>query len=342
TVNPNPTADAGDDESICAGASADLSASASGGTSPYTYSWNNGLGDGATHTVTPSQTTTYTVTVTDANGCEDTDEVIITVNPNPTADAGEDESICAGTSADLSASASGGTSPYTYSWDNGLGDGATHTVTPTQTTTYTVTVTDANGCKVEDEVAIIILPKPTVDAGPDVEICQLDSVLLTATATGGSPGYTYVWSDGSVSEIDTITPLGRFADAYFTMVVYDQDLTQFANSVVRSALSLGMYEYLNDYVFGVFDVEVNYNDQVAGASVVTFRLRKGGLFAWTTEEISLLQNIDVGYGFYRTFVERLDIEWQIDNNFCIYPVLCDYWDVAQLLFSGDAESIQFV
>lgn len=73
-ITPGPSANAGNDQTICAGQPANLVAT--GGTS---YSWSNGA-SGSSIVVNPSTTTTYTVTVSDASGCTATDTVTITVN----------------------------------------------------------------------------------------------------------------------------------------------------------------------------------------------------------------------------------------------------------------------
>jgi len=46
TINAQPQANAGQDQTLCAGGSISLVGSASGGTAPYTYSWNNGIQNG--------------------------------------------------------------------------------------------------------------------------------------------------------------------------------------------------------------------------------------------------------------------------------------------------------
>ncbi len=73
-VTPAPTANAGMDQTICAGQSATLSA-----TGGSTYAWSNGQ-SGSTNVVSPSATTTYTVTVSDATTCTASDAVTVTVN----------------------------------------------------------------------------------------------------------------------------------------------------------------------------------------------------------------------------------------------------------------------
>ena len=88
TVNPNPTADAGPDHTICLGDSVTLGDGLGIG---YTYEWSpaQGLDNPFTHhpVASPTITTTYILTVTiGETGCTDTDDVVVTVNPLPTAD----------------------------------------------------------------------------------------------------------------------------------------------------------------------------------------------------------------------------------------------------------------
>ena len=136
TVNPAPTANAGNNVSICEGTSTVLNAS--GGN---TYLWSTG-GTNSSETVSPTNTTTYTVTVYSSASCSATDNVVVTVTPNPVANAGPDQNLCLGSSATLNAS--GGAF---YLWNTAtLQTTAQISVSPIQTTTYTVTVADANGC----------------------------------------------------------------------------------------------------------------------------------------------------------------------------------------------------
>jgi hypothetical protein len=76
TVNANPTANAGQDQTLCAGGNATLTGTANGGSAPYTYSWNNGVQQGVPFPL--NATGTYTVTVTDGNGCTSSDNVTLT------------------------------------------------------------------------------------------------------------------------------------------------------------------------------------------------------------------------------------------------------------------------
>ncbi|TPV33374.1 T9SS type A sorting domain-containing protein [Paucihalobacter ruber] len=187
TVNPIPTANAGEDQSICAGDSVTLTAS--GGSS---YLWSNGTTTQSI-TVTPNQTTTYTVEVTE-NGCSSSDEVTVTINPAPPVNAGNDVTI--GITQSVNLTASGATS---YTWNTGE-TGESITVSPTETTTYVVTGT-TDGCSAEDEVTVFIAGPITAVINGTTSICQGDSTTLTVEGGTG-----YLWSTGETTASITVSP----------------------------------------------------------------------------------------------------------------------------------------
>ncbi|MFN6946055.1 MAG: gliding motility-associated C-terminal domain-containing protein, partial [Cytophagaceae bacterium] len=202
-VNPLPTADAGDDQTICNGVSAQLEAS--GG---ETYIWtpdNGSLNNIAISNplASPSTTTEYVVTVTDALGCNNTDTVTVNVTYIDV-DAGNDETICEGESVQLNV-----TEGTSYSWipnDGSLDNISIQNpiATPLATTEYIATVTDADGCINSDTVVVNINPLPIVDAGEDETICNGLSVQLNA-----SGGDTYSWTpdNGSLNDINIYNPV---------------------------------------------------------------------------------------------------------------------------------------
>ena len=75
TVNPIPSASAGNNVTICQGKVANLTA-----TGGNTYKWNNGTISSTNNVM--NITTTYTVTVT-LNNCSSSADVVVTVNNNP-------------------------------------------------------------------------------------------------------------------------------------------------------------------------------------------------------------------------------------------------------------------
>lgn len=194
------TALGGPDRSICYGSATVIGDTAVCGTGPYTYHWSppTGLSDTAAQrpTASPLTNTTYYLRVTDAALNTHSDTVVVIVDPLPVAHAGPDTLICAGTSVQIGAIATGGTGPFSYSWSpsTGLSSStvATPTATPSATTRYIVRVSDVNGCSDLDTVFVSISTL-AVNSGADQTICLNDSVFIGNAATGGTPGYTYLW-----------------------------------------------------------------------------------------------------------------------------------------------------
>ncbi len=223
TVNPLPTANAGNDTTICIGDSVQLNAT--GGTS-YTWTPAGSLTNpNITNPIAfPNTTTTYVVTVTDGLGCVDTDTVTITVVPLPTVTISNDTTICDGACVQLNAT--GGTS---YSWspitDLSNPNIANPIACPTANTTYTVIVTNANSCTATDSVTITINPLPTITASNDTTIC--DGACASLNASGG---ISYVWSPSTGLSDSTIANPTACVTSQTTYVVTGTDANGCVNS----------------------------------------------------------------------------------------------------------------
>jgi gliding motility-associated-like protein len=213
TVNPLPLANAGADQSVCAGNTASLNA-----TGGATYVWDHAtsLSDAniANPTATPVSTTLYNVTVTTASGCSAIDNVNITVNPLPVANAGSDLSMCNGKNAQLTA-----TGGVLYSWNptTGLNNPTIQNpvATPSASTVYTVIVTDTNSCSKTDTVSLTVFANPVAVAGADQAVCEGISVNISAIG-----GTFYSWSTGDSTASFTTTPS---ASAIYNVTVTDEN-----------------------------------------------------------------------------------------------------------------------
>jgi gliding motility-associated-like protein len=173
--------------SICAGETTTISASGA-----TTYNWDNGLGAGSSFQVSPNATTTYNVAGT-TNGCSANASLTVSVTQTPLVSAGNDQSICTGDAITLS-----GSGATTYVWDNGVQDGVTFVPAVGQTT-YTVTGS-TNGCSSTDQVIVTVSQNLTVDAGPDLQVCSGESIVLSATGANN-----YVW-DSNVQNGQSFVP----------------------------------------------------------------------------------------------------------------------------------------
>jgi len=177
TVNPLPTANAGDDVTICAGEAVELTATGGG-----SYMWSNGETT-ASITVSPTAETTYTVTVTSDDNCVDSDEVTVFVN-QPVS-AGEDASIILCNNAgdgnaiidldNLLSGADAGGSFVGVGDAPALGTGNEFDATdlaPNQTFIYQYIVTGIDPCA--DDVAELTIGVEDCAAFPDIVIVKDD------------------------------------------------------------------------------------------------------------------------------------------------------------------------
>lgn len=173
-----------------------VSVSPSGGTAPYTVTWQAGMTNAGNTATNLCGGVAYDVTITDANNCQIIEPILLTEPSVLLANITIDQPISCGGVCDgqMSVSASGGTGPYSFSWSNGSTSAALNSLC---TGTYDVTVTDANNCTA---TATQFLSEPTpVTVSINVtgiNLCAGDqNVDLEAVALGGTPGYSYAWSN---------------------------------------------------------------------------------------------------------------------------------------------------
>jgi hypothetical protein len=95
----------------------------------------------------------------------------------------------------IAVTASGGITSYSYAWSNGQ---TTATATGLATGTYSVTVTDAGGCTKTGSWSITAPSAVSVSAVVTPVTCYAYSTgAITASGSGGTPGYTYNWNTGA-------------------------------------------------------------------------------------------------------------------------------------------------
>ncbi len=199
-VYPGITAHAGNDTTICIGATYTLNATTSlNGTG---YNWyqlpsNTLVGSAAAVSVTPILgITSYYVVVDNGTICSNTDTVNVTVIALPIAHAGNDTTICQTPNVILNASSS--LNAVSYQWyqvpANSIGTGVSVTVNPPigATTTYYVVVDNGLGCIDQDTINVTLDPIISANAGADTTFCQPGSVILNGNASTGNIA-TYQW-----------------------------------------------------------------------------------------------------------------------------------------------------
>jgi len=247
-----------------AGQSVTFSTTASGGSGTYvTYTWTESspslgcaLNNATSITCIPTAPGPYTVTVvvTDSNGVPSSPSTsgTFTVSTDPTVSAptlnvsGAD----VGQGVTFSTTTSGGSGGLTFTW-SGLPTGCsgttmTFTCAPTAAVTnasVTVTVTDSNGYHVTSKALLVTIYSDPIVATPTASRVSADigqTVTFTATASGGSGGLVYSWSDlpGCSGTGSVVTCLPT-ASGTFTVNVEVTDSNGFR--VTSSSLSFTVF-----------------------------------------------------------------------------------------------------
>lgn len=206
--------------SVCNGSA---TVTASGGTGILSYKWFNQFA-----VEIPGETASslsnlcaglYFARVTDENGCE-TELLPFTIHDiNPlTASTAISNVSCNGAgdgAVDLTVS--GGFAPYTFSWNGGAF--STEDLTGVTAGDYTVVVTDSSGCSITltgtvsepDVLSAPVTIKTFGNGGYHVSCFGNSDGELTANTTGGTPPYSYLWSDGQLASSAIGLGLGSYS-----------------------------------------------------------------------------------------------------------------------------------
>ena len=71
---------------------------------------------------------------------------------------------------------------------------------------YTIYIQDLTGCSSTDTISILGPSPVLIQAFSDTIICVGGTAQLTAQCSGGSPGYSYTWDNGSPTQSISVSP----------------------------------------------------------------------------------------------------------------------------------------
>jgi hypothetical protein len=187
--SPAPTVTAVSTAASCNNTNGIITATGNSGLAPLQYSIN-GFTFQASNIFTGLAAGVYTVTVKDASGCTNTTTVTVSNANAPAVTAVSTASACNVNNGTITATASGGTPAYTYSI-NGFTFQASNIFNTLAPGNYVVYVRDAGGCIATYLIAVPATAGPQLSAVATPTACNTNNGTITATATGGTPAYTY-------------------------------------------------------------------------------------------------------------------------------------------------------
>ncbi len=180
----------------CAGNNGTADLTVNGGTPPYSYLWSSGS---TAQDPTNLTVGNNTVTITDANGCTATESIVLAPPPPVTANAtGTDPTCYGGNNGTGDITVTGGTAPFSFSWSTGsTAEDPTNLVAGANI----YTVTDANACTYTDSV-VLTQPNSLLSSATSTYVSANGACDASATAnpSGGTPPYTYNWSNGQTTQ----------------------------------------------------------------------------------------------------------------------------------------------
>jgi len=210
TPCPNPiSANASITGDTCGQNTGAISVTTTGGSGQIFYQWNPG-GE-QTSSITGLSAGNYSVQITDITGCDTTiDYSVPSVNPAFTLSTSSTAESC-GCDGSATVTASNGSGSLTYQWSD-VNQQTTSTANDLCAGTYTVIVSDGNGCSSTATVVVDASPSAvsvSVTSSPQTDAINPNGS-VSAFASGGTPPYSYLWSNGSTDAIATGLTAGSY------------------------------------------------------------------------------------------------------------------------------------
>lgn len=195
--------------SCSGGNNGSIDITASGGSGGYTYLWNTGSG---LEDLTNLSAGNYWVIASDYLGCTNTTSFTITQPASLVGVTGTATNILCfgGLTGSIDLSPTGGTPPYSFQWNNGA---LSEDLNNLPAGNYSVLVTDANGCTNNSYNVSLTEPASAISVtgtSTNIPCYGLNNGTINVTISGGTPGYTYAWSNGSMTEDQVNLPPGSY------------------------------------------------------------------------------------------------------------------------------------
>src|SRR5690554_1316121 len=159
----------------------------------------------------------------------------------------------------------GGKAPYVFQWSNGAGN--TTAIDSLCSGTYTLTITDANGCDSTMNFNITEPTQLTSNSTYTDEGCARNDGTAATSASGGTPPYTYSWSNNQ--NTDSIN--GLTAGSYHVTITDSLGCFLIDTVIINREPAIIPNEITNNVsCFGDCDGSVQFNPSGGNTSNYTY------------------------------------------------------------------------
>lgn len=301
-----------------------ITVTALGGSGSYLYSKDNGTTWQTTNLFSGLAAASYDILVKDSNDClaPDGSQTLTITEPATRVTISNatvvDPILNGENTGSIDIDVLDGAPPYTYLWTYDNPNGVSSTFTPTDEDisalyagTYTITVTDGSGCTTTASYTLVDPPVlvPIITVVQEIACFGDTTGVLSASATGGVPGYSFVWKkNGSfLSSDQQITGLSI---GTYTLIVTDnvggsQEI-QYNLTQPASALS-ATYSATDVNCFGANNGSISITAQ-GGTPPYSYLWKRGT----TTLPITTASINNLSPGSYSCQV--------IDSKGCVYEI----------------------
>lgn len=206
-----------------------------GGLAPYTFSWDGNTGP---QTQTGLSFGNHSVTVTDKNLCTATATFTIDTNYSLRVSVQTADATCFGVNnGSVSVSPTNGTPGFTFYYSNSADS------TALVAGNYSVTVTDNLNCIAVENFTINQPTEIELAFTTKAPLCKGDSNgTVSVVATGGTPGYLYVWND--IAAQTNTTAIGLPQGSYSVTVTDANQCTKTGSADIVDPTGLELH-FLN-------------------------------------------------------------------------------------------------
>ena len=224
---------------LCKGdSSGEINLAITGGTIPYEYSIDGGVTFQSQDYFDNLIANSYSIIVKDANDCILISPLYNITEPLTILSAGltADNLLCFSDTGSVILTVGGGTLNYSFIWSNGA---LTQSLYGVGAGNYSVDIFDGNDCMITKNTIItepseiISSPIPIIT---DLQCYHDETGSIDISIIGGTPGYTYLWSNGeNSSDINNLS-----AGIYEITVTDDNDCPYIASFIIEEPDSLAV------------------------------------------------------------------------------------------------------